>query len=511
MSEFENVVVKAGEDGALVRVKDVGRVELGAEDYSARLRFAGVEASGIGIQLLPSANALETFRGVIDVMNRPRRQLPARPQVAARVRQRPIVREGDHRSADHPGRSDRARHPGHVPVPAELAQHDHPGHHDSGVAHRHLRLRQGAGLLHQHADAVRHRPGDRHRRGRCDRRDREHRAAHARLQARARIVPPSMRCARCSPRSSSSAIVLVAVFLPVAFFPGTTGRMYQQFSMTITFAVILSVFNAVTFTPALSALLLEKESHTHGRFFTAVNRVIDGGTELYVRIVRGALHVEVGGGWRVCAGAGRHGWVYQKVPGAFVPAEDEGYFFTIVQAPSGASTEYTTNIMKQVEADLLQATGGRRRVLGGRLQLHRRGVEHRPDVHEAQELRRARRPRALARDGVEPCARAGCSPFRARSSFRWRPRRSKGCRRSAASSSKCSIRRAATSRSWPAVTQQLAAAGNQSGRVAGLFSSFHGQRPAAGRDDRSRSRTQPRAADSRGDRRARACCSGRST
>ena len=63
-------------------------------------------------------------------------------------------------------------------------------------------------------------------------------------------------------------IVLVAVFLPVAFFPGTTGRMYQQFSMTITFAVILSVFNAITFTPALSALLLEKESHTHGRFFT---------------------------------------------------------------------------------------------------------------------------------------------------------------------------------------------------------------------------------------------------
>ena len=70
-------------------------------------------------------------------------------------------------------------------------------------------------------------------------------------------------------------IVLVAVFLPVAFFPGTTGRMYQQFSMTITFAVILSVFNAITFTPALSALLLEKESHTHGRFFTGVNRVID--------------------------------------------------------------------------------------------------------------------------------------------------------------------------------------------------------------------------------------------
>ena len=63
-------------------------------------------------------------------------------------------------------------------------------------------------------------------------------------------------------------IVLVAVFVPVAFFPGTTGRLYQQFSLTIAFAVVLSVFNAVTFTPALSALLLDKESHAHGRFFT---------------------------------------------------------------------------------------------------------------------------------------------------------------------------------------------------------------------------------------------------
>ena len=64
-------------------------------------------------------------------------------------------------------------------------------------------------------------------------------------------------------------IVLVAVFVPVAFFPGVTGRLYQQFSLTIAFAVVLSVFNAVTLTPALAALLLDKESHTHGRFFTA--------------------------------------------------------------------------------------------------------------------------------------------------------------------------------------------------------------------------------------------------
>ena len=86
-------------------------------------------------------------------------------------------------------------------------------------------------------------------------------------------------------------IVLVAVFVPIAFFPGTTGRLYQQFSLTIAFSVILSVFNAVTFTPALSALLLAKESHTHGRFFTLVNRVIDGGTRVYVRALERALRL----------------------------------------------------------------------------------------------------------------------------------------------------------------------------------------------------------------------------
>src|SRR4029078_5163376 len=70
-------------------------------------------------------------------------------------------------------------------------------------------------------------------------------------------------------------IVLVAVFVPVAFFPGVTGRLYQQFSLTIAFAVVLSVFNAVPLTPALSALLLDKEHHAHGRIFGGINWVID--------------------------------------------------------------------------------------------------------------------------------------------------------------------------------------------------------------------------------------------
>ncbi len=149
-------------------------------------------------------------------------------------------------------------------------------------------------------------------------------------------------------------VVLVAVFVPVAFFGGTTGRLYQQFSLTIAFAVVLSVFNAVTFTPALSALLLDRESHVHGRFFSAVNRIIEAGTAFYVRSLRRALALRplmlalfvlgLLGAW----------WLFRLVPTAFVPDEDEGYFITVVQAPPGASLQYTTDVCRQVEGVLFE-------------------------------------------------------------------------------------------------------------------------------------------------------------
>jgi HAE1 family hydrophobic/amphiphilic exporter-1 len=139
------------------------------------------------------------------------------------------------------------------------------------------------------------------------------------------------------------------VFVPVAFFPGVTGRLYQQFSLTIAFAVVLSVFNAVTLAPALAAMLLDKESHTHGRFFTGFNRVVEKGTNGYVRLVRGALRLRyvmlllfVGGLFATYT-------IFRMVPSSFVPQEDEGYLMCIVQAPAGASLEYTTEIAKKAE------------------------------------------------------------------------------------------------------------------------------------------------------------------
>ena len=304
VNEFEDIVVKAGKDGALVRVKDVGRVELGAEDYSSRLRFAGVEASGIGIQLLPSANALETFRGVMAEMNRLDDQFPPGLKWQLAFDNVSIVRESiievlmtlaeaiglvilvmflflqNWRSTIIPA----------ITIPVSLigtfAFVKLLGFSINTLTLFGIVL--ATGIVVDDAIVVIEN---------IERHMREFgKSAHqAAIDAMREVFSAVVVIG----------IVLVAVFLPVAFFPGTTGRMYQQFSMTITFAVILSVFNAITFTPALSALLLEKESHAHGRFFTGVNRVIDGGTTLYVRDRARRAPLEVGDAAGVRAGAGR--------------------------------------------------------------------------------------------------------------------------------------------------------------------------------------------------------------
>ena len=152
----------------------------------------------------------------------------------------------------------------------------------------------------------------------------------------------------------ATSLVLVAVFVPVAFFPGTTGRLYQQFALTIAFAVTISSFNAVTLTPALSALLLRHAGLGQGRIFGAIERLIRGGTRVYVRTITGLMRVR----WAmVVVFVGVLGLTYQvytRVPQAFLPEEDAGYFMTLIQAPPGASLEYTTNVIK--EAELVMAS-----------------------------------------------------------------------------------------------------------------------------------------------------------
>jgi hydrophobic/amphiphilic exporter-1 (mainly G- bacteria), HAE1 family len=153
----------------------------------------------------------------------------------------------------------------------------------------------------------------------------------------------------------ATALVLAAVFVPVAFFPGTTGRLYQQFALTIAVSMAISAFNALTLTPALAALLLAKVEKPKGVFFRGVNRVIEGSTSGLVSMLRVLVRARIVVTVVFVALLGLTYLVYTRVPTAFVPDEDQGFIFILVQGPTGASLDYTMNIVKQVEG-VLQKT-----------------------------------------------------------------------------------------------------------------------------------------------------------
>jgi hydrophobic/amphiphilic exporter-1 (mainly G- bacteria), HAE1 family len=142
----------------------------------------------------------------------------------------------------------------------------------------------------------------------------------------------------------ATSLVLIAVFVPVSLFPGTTGRMYQQFALTIAFSIAISAFNALTLTPALSALLLRHTDRDRFMLFRTLNRAINSVTYAYTRALRGLEAHKYVVLLVFLLGLGATAWIYRKVPSSFVPNEDLGYFITVVQAPAGASLEYTTDV-----------------------------------------------------------------------------------------------------------------------------------------------------------------------
>jgi HAE1 family hydrophobic/amphiphilic exporter-1 len=147
----------------------------------------------------------------------------------------------------------------------------------------------------------------------------------------------------------ATSLVLVAVFVPVAFFPGTTGILFRQFALTIAFSISISAFNALTLTPALAAILLGREHGEKGWFFKGVDRVITAITNGYRFALRGFLRIRWVAVVLFLCGLGLTYLVLQRVPTGFVPNEDQGYFIIAVQAPSGASLQYTKAIQLQVE------------------------------------------------------------------------------------------------------------------------------------------------------------------
>jgi HAE1 family hydrophobic/amphiphilic exporter-1 len=352
-SEFEDIIVKAGADGSLVRLSDVGTAELGAETYSSVLRFQGVEALGVGIIGLPTANALEVKEGVAAELERLSASFPPGLQYRIAFDTTTVVEESIREVvitlAEAIGlvvlvmfvflQSWRATLIPALTMPVSLigafAFVNLLGFSINTLTLFAVVL--ATGIVVDDAIVVI-----------------ENIERHIQDYKKPPLQAASDAMGEVLGAVIATALVLIAVFVPVAFFPGTTGRLYQQFALTIAFSVAISAFNALTLTPALSAVLLKHEQLGKGRFFGVIERTIHGGTNLYVSTVRGLVRVR----WAVVilfvGLLGLTYLVYTRVPQAFLPQEDAGYFLTIVQTPAGASLEYTSNVIKQAEQILLK-------------------------------------------------------------------------------------------------------------------------------------------------------------
>jgi len=156
------------------------------------------------------------------------------------------------------------------------------------------------------------------------------------------------------------ALVLSAVFVPTVFIPGITGRLYQQFALTIAISVIISAFNALTLSPALGGLLLRVKKETHGplaRFFAWFNRVFASGTNFYVRLSGGLIRKTILAVVAL-AGFGLVGIIFaKKLPSSFLPDEDQGYLYIQMQLPEASSLQSTSEAARAVE-DVLKTTPG---------------------------------------------------------------------------------------------------------------------------------------------------------
>jgi HAE1 family hydrophobic/amphiphilic exporter-1 len=347
-ADFENIILKTGADGNLVRVRDVGHAELGAEDYSSVLRFDGHDAVGFGISQLPGANALSVDKAAKAELERLSKRFPPGIKYAVAFDTTSVVGESikdvlytlieaiilvvlvifvflqDWRSTFIPA----------ITIPVSLigtfAFVKILGFSINTLTLFGLTL--ATGLVVDDAIVVIENVQRHITEGISE----PHNAASIAMKEVAGAVV-------------ATSLVLVAVFVPVAFFPGTTGILFRQFALTIAFSVSISAFNALTLTPALSAIFLGHGHVVKSRLFSAFNRGMTAFGRGYQNFLRHVLRFEYVAVVLFFCGLGLTYWVYQHVPRGFIPEEDGGYLIIAIQAPQGASLNYTTDICSQVE------------------------------------------------------------------------------------------------------------------------------------------------------------------
>lgn len=350
--EFGNIVLRTTPGGGYVRIRDVGRVELGAEDYSTNVRFDGRSAVGIGILQLPDANALDVAKGVTEQMRALAPHFPAGVHYAVGFDSTAFVNESirevvitlllsivlvviviylflqDWRTTLIPA----------ITIPVSLlgtfALMKALGFSINTLTLFGLTL--ATGLVVDDAIVV--------------------------IENITRFIVDKKRPAREGAQEAlseifgavvASSLVLLAVFIPVGFFPGTTGELYKQFALTIACAITISLFTALTLTPALSALLIRGEEPPRNGFFRGVDRAIEGTRRGYGRSLPATLRRPRLVGLLFVAGLALTGFMYLRTPTAFIPNEDVGYFITTLQTPQGSSLPYTSRVGRGVE-DLIR-------------------------------------------------------------------------------------------------------------------------------------------------------------
>jgi len=356
VSQFEDIVIRTGADGALVKLKDVGRAELGAENYSTFLRFRGNEGVGIGIFQIPGSNALEVAKAVKAEMARLAESFPPGMKYQVAFDTTSFVEESlaelvktlfeaialvvlvififlqDWRTTLIPV----------IVIPLTLigtfAFVKAFGFSINTLTLFGLTL--ATGLVVDDAIIV--------------------------VENIARLIEdegmPPRQAASESMRELfgaliATSLVLMAVFVPVAFFPGSTGQIYRQFALTIAFSVAISTFLAITLTPSLSALLLRQGQRPRGWLgwvFDQFNRFFDWTRRGYQRSLNRLTRLKSIVVGLFIVSLGLTGWLYLSVPTAFLPDEDQGYFITIIQGPEGVSLNYTSEVISQVEKEILK-------------------------------------------------------------------------------------------------------------------------------------------------------------
>jgi len=356
--QFENIVIRASPGGSILRVKDVARVELGAQNYNMQARLNGKSSALIALYQLPDSNAVDAANGAKNIMEKLKSSFPPDLDYVVALDTTLAVTAGM-KEIEHTLveaiilviivvfiflQGWRATLIPLLAVPVSLvgtfALFPLFGFSINTLSLFGLVL--AIGLVVDDAIVVVEIVEHHIEKGLSPK--------DAALKGMQEVAGPVM----------AIAIILGAVFLPTAFIPGITGRLYQQFAVTIAVSVAISAFNALTLSPALAAMLLRPKVKGTGplqKFYDLFNKWFGKATDGYVGTCRLLIHKSAFAlilllGFLVLAGL-----MGKSVPTSFLPNEDQGYAFAGVQLPDASSAQRTSEVMRQVE-EILKETPG---------------------------------------------------------------------------------------------------------------------------------------------------------